>query len=206
MPTQAGYLFEHLAVIFGATAGPLAARGKPIDLFGVIVLGLVSAMGGGTLRDVLLDQPVYWVHDSSFLLSAFVAAVLSFVFIRRLQKHGDWLQIPDAFSLAFVTMLGTARTLSLGHAIPVCVLMGVMTGVAGGMIRDVMLQEIPILFRPSVYLYATAAACGSIVFLAGQWLTLPRPLNLVLGAAVILTLRLAAIRWRIHLPALEKDL
>ena len=194
------YVLEHLAVVFGAATGALAARGKGIDLFGVVVLGLVAAVGGGTLRDVVLDAPVFWVQDSTFILSGTVAAGAMFYLARFIDPSSKPLLIVDAFSLAFVATLGTHKTYGLNHAGTVCVVFGVVTGVAGGMIRDVLLGEVPLVFRPNIYLYATAALIGATAYLGAASLWPGSPFNLVTGASVILLLRLAAIRWRWKLP------
>lgn len=194
------YVLEHLAVVFGAATGALAARGKGIDLFGVVVLGLVAAVGGGTLRDVVLDAPVFWVQDSTFILSGTMAAGAMFYLARFVDPSSKPLLIVDAFSLAFVATLGTHKTFGLHHAGTVCVVFGVVTGVAGGMIRDVLLGEVPLVFRPNIYLYATAALIGAAAYLGAASLWPGSPFNLVTGASVILLLRLAAIRWRWKLP------
>ena len=194
------YVLEHLAVVFGAATGALAARGKGIDLFGVVVLGLVAAVGGGTLRDVVLDAPVFWVQDSTFILSGTVAAGAMFYLARFVDPSSKPLLIVDAFSLAFVATLGTHKTYGLHHAGTVCVVFGVVTGVAGGMMRDVLLGEVPLVFRPNIYLYATAALIGAAAYLGAASLWPGSPFNLVTGASVILLLRLAAIRWRWKLP------
>lgn len=199
------YLLEHLAVIFIASTGALAARGKRVDLFAVIVLGMVTAVGGGTLRDLVLDVPVFWLADANFILSGTGAAFVSFFAVRYSRPPQPLLQIADAFGLAFVTMLGTAKTWQLGHAAPVCVVLGVMTGVAGGMIRDVLCGEIPLVFRTQIYLYATAAMVGAVVYLICSAIWPKHPANLMIGATVILVLRLAALRWQIRLPEFTAD-
>lgn len=193
-------LLEHLAVAFGAATGVLAGRGKQIDLFGVLVLGLVTATGGGTLRDLILDAPVFWVANSNFVFSSVTAALGMFFVARVFHPSPRVLQVVDAFFLAFVVMVGTSKTWSLGHSWPVCVVMGVVTGVAGGIIRDLLCGQIPLVFRTHVHLYATAAMAGSVVYLLFAFRQPGHPANMVIGAAVILGLRLAAVRWRIHLP------
>ncbi len=197
------YLFEHFAVMFGAATGALAARGKRIDLFGVIVLGLVTAVGGGTLRDVLLGAPVFWIVDASFVITGTAAALLTFFAVRYVAPPTQTLQLLDAVSLAFVTMLGTAKTMQLGHAAAVCVVLGVTTGVAGGMIRDVLCGEVPLVFRAHINLYATAGLAGAVVYLAVSAGGGASPVNLIAGAAVIFGLRLAALKWQIRLPEFE---
>jgi uncharacterized membrane protein YeiH len=194
------YLLEHASVIFSAMAGVLAARGKNVDLFGVIVLGLVNAVGGGTLRDVMLDAPVFWVRDANFVLSSTFAAVTMFFLARVAHPDPKWLLLPDALGLALVTMLGTAKAAQLGHATSVCVVMGVTTGVAGGVLRDVLCGEIPLVFRKNIYLYATAAALGAGAYLAAKGLGAGEAIALTIGAGVVLILRWLAVRRRIGLP------
>ncbi len=197
------YVLEHLAVIFGAATGSLAARGKGIDWFGVIVLGIVTSVGGGTLRDIILDVPVFWVSDHSFLISGIITATLTIYLAQYLNPSSTPFLITDAFFLAFVTMVGTNKTLSLKHPGTICALFGVVTGVAGGMFRDVLLGEVPLVFRPHINLYATAALFGSIAFLGAATVWPGHWFNLVFGALVTLLLRLAAIRWRIRLPIFQ---
>ncbi len=202
------YLLEHLAVAFGAATGVLAGRGKQIDLFGVIVLGLVTATGGGTLRDLLLDVPVFWVADANFVITGVLASLVMFCVARFTHPSPRILQVADAFFLAFVVMLGTSKTWNLGHAWPICIVLGVATGVVGGIIRDLLCGQIPLVFRTHVNLYATAAMAGAAVYLGCAWLRPQHPANLLIGAAVTLGLRLAALRWRIRLPefrTLDRD-
>lgn len=197
------YALEHLAVVFGAATGALAARGKGIDWFGVIVLGLVTAVGGGTLRDVLLDVPVFWVQDHSFLVSAVISVTLTIYLARFLDPSSRAFLITDAFFLAFVTIVGTHKTFSLHQPGTICALFGVVTGVAGGIFRDVLLGTVPLVFRPHIYLYATAAFIGSLAYLGAAAIWPGHWFNLVFAAAVTLALRLAAIRWRIRLPVFQ---
>jgi uncharacterized membrane protein YeiH len=194
------YVLEHCSVVFSAMAGVLAARGKSVDLFGVIVLGLVNAVGGGTLRDVMLDTPVFWVSDANFVVSSTAAAVAMFFLARVVHPDPRWLLLPDALGLALVTMLGTAKAAQLGHATSVCVVMGVTTGVAGGVLRDVLCGEIPLVFRKHIYLYATAAALGAGGYLASRGAGMGEGTALATGAGVVLVLRWVAIRRRIALP------
>ena len=197
------YLFEHFAVGFGAISGVLAARGRQIDLFGVLVLAFVTAAGGGTLRDLVLDQPVFWLVDSAFVVTALCCGVVTFAIARVRSLPQGWLLIADAFGLAFVTMLGAAKTLGQQAGPINAVLLGVVTGVAGGIIRDVLCSEVPLVFRREIYLYATAAACGAIVLCTLRWAGWWIGIDMVIGAAVTLTLRLAALRWRLALPIFE---
>lgn len=197
-------ILEHLGVAVAAITGVLCARGKSVDLFGVLVLAWVAAFGGGTTRDIMLgDTPVFWVRDVSFVITATLAAFATF-FIGRVQKlPRAVLLIADAFSLAFFTMLGAKKALLFGVAPHIAVAMGVITGVAGGILRDVLVGEIPLVFRRQIYLYATAAIIGATLFvLLEHWLP-QRESNLPIAAALTLALRLIGIRWRLALPLFD---
>jgi uncharacterized membrane protein YeiH len=198
------YALEHFAVAVCAITGVLAARGKRLDLFGVVVLALVTAVGGGTLRDVLLDiVPVFWVADPNYILTAIGFALLTFFVARVRELPVQALLIADAFGLALFTVIGVEKSLAVAAPGSVAVVLGVLTGVAGGMLRDVLTGEIPLVFRKEIYLYATASLCGALLFvLLEQWRP-SEPLNRLLAIGLILGLRLAAIRWKIALPLFE---
>lgn len=194
------YVVEHLATATAAISGSLAGRGKQIDLFGVVVLAQVTALGGGTLRDVILDaRPVFWVADPSYVITATTAALFLFVAARFWRMPHNLLLLADAGGLALFTALGVHKSLSMGVSPVVAVAMGVMTGVAGGMIRDVLTGEIPIVFRHQINLYATASLCGGTVFAI---LHTSVDGSTVWGLAIGTTfvLRLAAIQWELRLP------
>jgi len=196
------YVFEHLGVAVFAITGALAAKNKRVDLFGVVVLALVTSLGGGTLRDLILDIRPFWTADASFIFGAAAAASLTFCAARSWEIPSTALLIADACGLALFTMIGTERALAFSASNTVAVVLGVMTGVAGGMIRDVLTGEIPLIFRAGIYLYATAALCGAAVFVIAA----PRmsPLSSQsIAVAVTLSLRLAAMRWRLRLPEFQ---
>jgi uncharacterized membrane protein YeiH len=195
------YLLEHFGVAVAAITGVLAARGKHVDLFGVIVLALVTAFGGGTLRDVFLgDLPVFWTRDSYFLLNAFTSAVITFYIVRFHELPVTVLLVADAFALAFFTMVGARKGLSFSVTPTIVIVMGVITGVAGGILRDLLIGEVPIVFRQETYLYATAAFLGAAFFVILRVTAVDPGLSLGLGTAATLLLRLAGIRWRLALP------
>ena len=129
------YVFEHLAVAVCAITGVLAAKNKRVDLFGVVVLALVTALGGGTLRDLILGTKPFWLLDSSFVLTAAAVAGLIFLVARFWDIPASVLLVPDACGLALFTMIGTERALAFSAPNTAAVMLGVITGVAGGMIR-----------------------------------------------------------------------
>ncbi|MBI5384697.1 MAG: trimeric intracellular cation channel family protein [Verrucomicrobia bacterium] len=195
---------EHFGVAVAAITGVLAARGKRVDLFGVIVLAVVTAFGGGTVRDLCLgDTPVFWIENPRYLLNAVGVAVLTFFAARVREFPGTVLLVADAFALAFFTMVGVKKSLVLGTAPSIAVAMGVITGVVGGVIRDVLTREIPLVFRQQIYLYATASLIGAVVFIfLNRWLP-DEHINTILATIITLGLRLGAIRWKLTLPEFE---
>lgn len=194
------YLFEHLGVAVFAVTGVLAAKNKRVDLFGVIVLALVTALGGGTLRDLILRTDLFWMSDTSFVLTASATAAVTFVAARCWEPPASLLLVLDAFGLALFTMLGTEKALIFSASNIAAVVLGVITGVAGGMMRDVLTGEVPLVLRAGIYLYATAALCGAVVFVTLTPLISSRLAVESAAVAVTLSLRLAAIRWRLRLP------
>ena len=195
------YLLEHFAVAGCAITGVLAAKGKRVDLFGVVVLAVVTAVGGGTIRDVLLDiRPVFWVADPNYLLTAVGFALVTFLVSRSRLWPMPILLIADAFGLALFTVIGVEKSLMAEAPRTVAVVLGVLTGVAGGMLRDVLTGEIPLVFRKHIYLYATAAMLGASVYIVLREIDTPQPELRLVSIWTILLLRLVAIRWKLALP------
>jgi uncharacterized membrane protein YeiH len=196
------YFLEHFGVSIGAITGALAARGKQVDLFGVLVLAMVTALGGGTVRDVMLGAlPVFWTADQSYVLNAAATAIITFYLVRYHELPGAVLMVADAFVLALFTMVGTRKGLAYHVAPSIAVIMGVTTGVAGGILRDLLIGEISLVFRREIYLYATAAFCGASAFvLLHQYQPGATPSDQIVCIGITLLMRLAGIRWRITLP------
>lgn len=201
------YLIDLIGVAVFAVSGALAAGRKRLDLLGVVVVATVTAIGGGTTRDLLLDRhPVFWVADPSYLVVITVAALLTVVYVRWRPPPDEALAVADAFGLAFFVISGAGIAQQLELPAIIVVIMGVLTGVAGGVIRDVLTTEIPMILKRGE-LYATAAIAGAAVFLAMTAIAAPPPIPSLVGMAVIVALRLAAIVWGLRLPVftLERD-
>jgi uncharacterized membrane protein YeiH len=170
-----------------------------MDLFGVVVIGLVTALGGGTLRDLTLGaDPVFWISDPTYIFVAATASILTFAIARFREFPSGVLQVADAFGLAIFTIIGAQKALGFGTAPVIAVIMGIMTGVVGGMIRDILSGEIPLILQREIY--ATASLSGAVMFVALSRLTPNERLNISLAVLVTLGLRLAAIRWKLSLP------
>jgi uncharacterized membrane protein YeiH len=192
-------ILEMLGVAVFAISGALAAGRKSLDLIGVIVTATVTAIGGGTIRDVLLERhPVFWIGDTTYLWVIFAAALGTVIYSRRWPPPERSLAVADAVGLALFTISG-AQVAEAAHAAGVVVvIMGTLTGVAGGVIRDVLTAEIPMIMRRGP-IYATACIAGVAVYLLLE-AVLPRDVAAVVGMATIAALRLAAILWNLTIP------
>jgi len=190
---------ELLGVAVFAVSGALAAGRRHFDLLGVVVIAAVTACGGGTLRDVLLDRhPVFWIADTTYVYVSLVAALLTVVYARYRHPPERLILIADALGLALFSIGGAQIAEHAGHGGIVAVIMGTLTGAAGGVLRDMLCAEVPLILRRS-HLYATAAIAGVVAYLLLQ-LVLDRTLAALLGMACIAALRLAAIIWGWTLP------
>ena len=194
------YVVGLLAVGFSAITGALAAEGRRMDLFGVLVLALVTSLGGGTLRDLVLGVPVFWRTDDCFLWTGLAAGALTFAAVRYWHPPHQFLLIADAIGLAFVAVLGTEKALAHQATATTSIVLGVVTGVAGGVLRDLLCSEVPLVFRRETYLYATAAFGGDFVFVILHRSDVSRTTCLIAASTVILALRLAGLRWKVGLP------
>jgi uncharacterized membrane protein YeiH len=193
----------HAVELFGvavfAVSGALAAGRRSLDLLGVVVIATVTATGGGTLRDLLLDRsPVFWIADTTYIYVSIAAALLTVVYSHYRHPPERFILIADALGLALFSISGAQIAENVGYGGIVVVIMGTLTGAAGGMLRDVLCAEVPLILRRS-RIYATAAIAGVIVYLVLQGF-LDRTLAALLGMACVAGLRLAAIIWDWTLP------
>lgn len=199
------YVLDLLGVAVFAASGALAAGRKSLDLLGVLVIAVVTAIGGGTIRDVLLDRsPIFWIEDTTYLLVIGLAAAVTIPTARAVPTVGQAegprraLLVADALGLALFTISGAGIALEADLPGVIAVTMGAITGTAGGAIRDVLTGEIPLVLRRDIY--ATASLAGGLVYVGLVHLTGPTLAAALVGSAVVVALRLAAIVWGLHLP------
>lgn len=192
------YLLDLFGVFVFALSGAMAADRRRMDLFGFVVIALLPALGGGTLRDVIIDAPVFWLADPLYLLMALLAAVLTFIAANAIHRAADWLVWADAAGLSLFCVIGAAKTLALGLGPVNAVLMGVITAVVGGIIRDVVCNEVPLILRRDVY--ATAAFAGAAGYVGLVHLGVAEAVAVWAGALVCFAVRGAALVWNLSLP------
>ncbi len=196
------YLLDLCAVAVCAITATLEAHRRELDLFGVVVIAIIAGIGGGTVRDILLGRlPVYWVHDPIYVAVGMIAAILTFFLGRKIPLPKNFFLLPDAIGLALFTVIGTSVAMSLQVHWFIAALMGVITGVFGGVIRDILCNEVPLIFRTDIY--ATASLVGALLLIGLDSLGIPHDPSLIAAMIAIVLIRLAAIRWHIHLPRLR---
>jgi uncharacterized membrane protein YeiH len=188
-----------------AISGVLAAGRKRLDWLGVAVIAVVTAIGGGTLRDVLLDRnPIFWIADPTYLIVILAATALTLLYVRIRVPNPRALLVADALGLAFFTIGGVQIAQQSGLSGLIAILMGTITGVAGGVVRDILCAQIPlILVRGN--LYATATIVGAALYLVLERMGLPRDPAALIGMLTIVAVRFGAILWRLELPVLSLE-
>lgn len=199
MPTQLLFIIDILGTVAFAVSGAFLAMEKKLDPFGVLVLSFVTAIGGGTLRDILIGNlPVSWLRNETASLVIFCSAIAAMVFARILRQLNTTLFLFDAMGLGLFTIvgikLGVARDFSMG----VCIALGTITACFGGVVRDVLLNNIPLLFRKEIY--ALACILGGLAFFSLQYMRIPPDMVTVSSILIIFGIRLIAVRFRLSLP------
>ena len=192
------YWVTLLAVIVSSASGVLKAGFKQFDLFGVIIIAIATGLGGGSLRDMLLDRDVFWIRDQVFFIASLGSAIAVFIAARLMVIPPKLFLVADAAGLATFGIAGTLVSLMVGAPLLVASFMGVMTGTMGGIFRDVLCNEPPVVFLSP--LYATVSWAGSLLFIgllySGQDITLAA----VIAGLFIFISRLLAIHYDISLP------
>lgn len=194
-------IIEVLGTIAFAISGIRLAAAKRFDWFGAYVVGLVTAIGGGTLRDLLLDVPVFWMLTPMYLSVTGISLLTVIVFQRLLVGGLRTLFIFDAIGLALFVVVGIEKTLSLAYPTWVAVVMGIITGSFGGVIRDILINEEPLFFRKDIY--ATACLAGGVIYWLLSLLPIAAWIPQIACAGTVVGLRIAAAHYKWSLPILK---
>lgn len=194
-------LLDLLGTFAFAISGIRLASGKQIDWFGAYIIGLVTAIGGGTLRDLLLDVKPFWMLDGKYFLTTGVALIAILFFKAKLFKWGSTLFLFDTIGLGLFTVVGITKSIDAGLPFWVCIIMGTITGSVGGVLRDVLLNEVPLLFRKDIY--ALACVAGGGVYFICSYFPLPTGIIEGIAALTVIVFRLIAVKYHLHLPQLQ---
>ncbi|MEN2280674.1 trimeric intracellular cation channel family protein [Algoriphagus sp. SE2] len=196
------YGLELVGTFVFAISGALAVREREHDIFGAGFTGFITAIGGGTLRDILLDSyPLVWIADVNVLYAVFAGIMAAFLFPKFLSKLRKTLFLFDTLGIGLFTILGVEKALSLGVRPEIAAIMGMFSAVMGGVIRDTLTNEIPILFRKEVY--ASACLAGAVLYLVLNYFEVDRDFNLLISISLVIIIRFLAMKYKLSLPRLD---
>lgn len=199
MHEQFNQIIEILGTVSFAMSGSFAAMQKRLDPFGVLIIAFITSVGGGTVRDLLLDVPVFWMHDFWMCILIFVTSILAMIFKSIEKKFRVTLFIFDSFGLGLFTIIGLQKGLSAELHPVICVTLGTITGCFGGIIRDILLNRIPLIFRREIY--ATACIVGGIIFLLFiKFSSLSYTFVQIFTILLIVGIRTLAVRFQWQMP------
>jgi uncharacterized membrane protein YeiH len=196
------YFLELAGTFVFAISGTLAIKDREHDLFGAGFTGFITAIGGGSLRDILLGAyPLVWVGNVYFLYAIFGGILFTFIFFKFLAGLRKTFFLFDSMGIGFFTILGVEKALSLGFRPEIAAIMGMFSAVMGGVIRDTLTNEIPVLFRKEIY--ASACLMGAVVYLLLNHYGLARDINLLLSISIVISIRIIAVKYKLSLPTLN---
>ncbi|WP_379093764.1 trimeric intracellular cation channel family protein [Pedobacter sp. UC225_65] len=192
-------IIEIIGTISFAISGTFAAMQRRLDPFGVLIIAFVTSIGGGTVRDMLLgDTPVAWMRDVNYCLLILVTSLLTIFFKTHIKKFKVTLFLFDSLGLGLFTMVGVQKGIVFGLSPGICVALGTITGCFGGIIRDTLLNTIPLIFRKEIY--ATACILGGVLYFALLYFNLKADVAKIMVIAFIFTLRVIVVRYKLALP------
>ncbi|MCX7550106.1 trimeric intracellular cation channel family protein [Xanthomarina sp. F2636L] len=198
------YAIDILGTVAFAISGVLVALNKRMDPFGILIIAFVTAVGGGTLRDLLIgDTPVSWMKNMTYVYVIFGATVFAVVFRNKIDYLRKSLLLFDTIGIGLYTVVGIEKGISAGLNPIICVSLGTMSACFGGVIRDILCNEIPVIFRKEIY--ATACIVGGFSYFIIKKLPIDIDFAFVIAGLIVILVRLLAIRFKISLPSVYKD-
>ncbi|MFV0566245.1 MAG: trimeric intracellular cation channel family protein [Flavobacteriaceae bacterium] len=197
------HFIDILGVVAFSISGVLVAVEKRMDLFGILIIAFVTSIGGGTLRDLLIgNTPVTWMRDISYTYSILAGAVFAIVFRNKIDYLRTSLFLFDTIGIGLYTSLGVEKGIEAGLHPIICIALGTITACFGGVIRDILCNEIPVIFRKEIY--ATACILGGIVYFLLLKLPISTDLVFIIAGLVVIAARLLAVKFKIKLPSIYK--
>lgn len=194
-------IIDYIGTFAFAISGIRLASAKQFDWFGAYVVGLATAIGGGTMRDILLDVTPFWMTQPAYLVVTGLALLFVIIFGKYVIRLNNTFFIFDAIGLGLFTVVGIEKSLSCGFGFWVAILMGTMTGAAGGVIRDVFINEVPLIFRKEIY--ALVCVFGGFVFYVCMSIGLPSTITQLAAAIGVILARILVVKYHISLPVLK---
>lgn len=197
------YLLDIIGTMAFAVSGALTAINKKLDPFGVFIIAFVTAVGGGTLRDILIGRtPVGWMRDLNYVYLIIAGYFLAVIFRKKLDRLRTSLFLFDTIGLGVFTLIGLEKGLEIQLHPVICIALGTMTACFGGVTRDILCNEIPVIFRREIY--ATICIIGGILFFILKRWNLDNDILYLITSSVMISIRLMAVKFKWYLPALER--
>ncbi|MCH2488752.1 MAG: trimeric intracellular cation channel family protein [Flavobacteriales bacterium] len=193
-------IIDILGTIAFAVSGALTAMKKRMDMFGILIIAFVTAVGGGTLRDVLIDFPITWMRNLTYVYVIVIAAVLAIIFRKKLGYVRRSLFLFDTIGLALYTIVGVEKGIAADFPPLICIALGTMSACFGGVIRDILCNEIPVIFRKNIY--ATACILGGILYFVLLKTTLDPDIVVIISGSLVIVIRLLAVTFDLSLPTI----
>lgn len=198
------YILDILGTFAFAISGALFASKKEFDLFGVAIIAFVTAVGGGMIRDVLINaHPINWIGDLNYIWTILIAVVFTFLFKSKIAPLSKTLFLFDTIGIAVFTLLGTQKGLSYNLHPFVAVVMGMTSAVMGGVLRDVLTNHIPLIFKKEVY--ASACLLGALIYLITSYFQLSESIQFISTVFTVIFIRLMAVKYQLQLPKIKDD-
>lgn len=194
------FFIDILGTLAFAISGVLTAMHKRMDLFGIFIIAFVTAVGGGTLRDVLLKADIVWMQNMTYVYVIFGAAVFAIIFRKKLNYLRKSLFLFDTVGIALYTVVGVEKGIAAGLHPIICVALGTISACFGGVTRDILCNEIPIIFRKEIY--ATACILGGASYFLLTQLPLSNNLIVILSGSIVMCVRFLAVRFQLSLPSI----
>ena len=199
------YVLDILGTFAFAISGALVALDKKFDIFGVIIIAFVTAVGGGMLRDVLINaHPINWIGDLNYLYIIFSAVLFTFLFKSKIAHLSKTMFLFDTIGISVFTLLGLQKGLSYDLHPIIAIIMGMISAVFGGVLRDVLTAKIPLIFEKEIY--ASACLVGGISYLSLNYFNVDENINFIISAIVIASIRAIAVKFHLELPKIKNDL
>ncbi|MBQ0050062.1 MAG: trimeric intracellular cation channel family protein [Bacteroidales bacterium] len=203
MPTSF-VIIEFIGTMAFAISGIRLASSKRFDWFGAFIVGMATAIGGGTLRDLMLGVSPFWLTNNIYIIWCLVSLFWVVIFGKYLIRQKNTWFIFDTIGLALFNVIGIEKTLQMGFPTWTAIIMGCITGAAGGVIRDILINEVPLIFRKEIY--AMACIAGGVVYIVGHvYLGFSSELNALFSSIVVMAVRILAVRYGWHLPVLKGE-
>lgn len=197
-------LLDILGTMAFAVSGALTAMNKKMDPFGVLIIAFVTSVGGGTLRDILIGRtPVGWMTNLNYVYVIVLGFVLAMIFRKKLDRFRTSMFLFDTIGLGVFTLIGLEKGLEKGLEPVICIALGTMTACFGGVIRDILCNEIPVIFRKEIY--ATICIIGGVFFFFLKSIDIPKDVLYLMTSLIIIAIRLMAVTFKWSLPTVEKN-